>query len=86
VILATRQWAFVWCHRASNWYYLHGYIIFAAPHTASWLHANLGNGTYELPHEDPNPFRNREIDLAETFEEIGEEVIILVDDGHFEQW
>jgi hypothetical protein len=37
VILATRQWAFVWCNRhpTCNWYYLHGYIIFTAPHTAS---------------------------------------------------
>jgi hypothetical protein len=85
VILTTRQWAFVWCNRhpTGNWYYLYGSIVFQTPHTENWLHANLGNGTYKLPREDPNPFRNREVDLAEDYEEIGWEVIMLIDEKHF---
>jgi hypothetical protein len=77
-ILATRQWEFVWCRRmpGDNWYFLIGKIVLQAPHTASWLFANLDrDGTFHLPYQDPNPFRNHEIDLAEAYEEIGEEVI-----------
>jgi hypothetical protein len=67
-----------------NWYFLNGSIVFQAPHTASWLHANFGSrSTFHLPYQDPNPFLNHQIDLAEAYEEIGEKVIILIDDGHF---
>jgi hypothetical protein len=38
---------------------------------------------YHLPYQHPNPFRNHQIDLAEAYEEIGDEVIKLIDDGHF---
>jgi hypothetical protein len=60
-----------------------GSIVFPVPHTENWLHVHLGNGTFHLPYQDPNPFRNHQIELAEGYEEIGSEVIILFDDGHF---
>jgi hypothetical protein len=84
-LLANRQWAFVWSHRhsTSNHFYLSGSIVFQTPHTANWLHANLGNGDYELPNEDPNTYRHNQIDLAEEYQEGGNIVIILIDDGHF---
>jgi hypothetical protein len=62
---------------------LNGSIVFPVPHTANWLHANLGNGVYELPHEDPNQYRNHQMDSIEHYQGIGIVVITLIDDGHF---
>jgi hypothetical protein len=85
-ILATRQWAFVWCHRrqGGDWWYLCGSIVFPVPHNENWLHANVDrDSSFYLPHHNPNPYRNHEIGLAEAYEGIGHEVIILIDDGPF---
>jgi hypothetical protein len=81
-LLANRRWS---CRRPTdNYYFLSGYIAFQVPHTASWLHANFGNvgrGIYSLQYEEPNQFRDREMDLVEEFSGMGYEVIILIDDG-----
>jgi hypothetical protein len=82
-ILATRQWAFALYHRPNNWHYLIGCIVFQVPHTENWLRVNIGNYVYELPSENPNTFRNHHIEEAEGYERFGDEVAILIDDGHF---
>jgi hypothetical protein len=85
--LVTRQWAFVWCRRdeGDNYYFLIGCVVFPVPHTASWLRANLGGGYYHVltKNEELNHYRNHQMDLAEGYEEIGQEFIILIDDGYF---
>jgi hypothetical protein len=87
VTLATRQRAFVWCRRdeGDNYYFLIGCVVFENPHTASWLRANLGSGYYHIltQNEELNQYRNHQMDLSEGYEEIGSEVIIVIDDGHF---
>jgi hypothetical protein len=82
-ILATRQWAFAWCRRPNNWYYLIGSIVFQIPHTENWLRVNLGNSVYHLPDENPNSFRNHQIESVEEEQRSGDEALILIDDGPF---
>jgi hypothetical protein len=84
-ILANREWAFVYCRRypITTHYYLNGSIIFHYPHTANWLRASLGNGGYELPHEDPNQYRNHHMNSIQHYHEIGLALMTLVDDGEY---
>jgi hypothetical protein len=61
--------------------------VFQAPHTANWVYVNLGSlrkGIYALTHEEQNHFRDREMNLMEDFVGMGYEVIILIDDEHFQ--
>jgi hypothetical protein len=88
-LLANREWTFVWCHRrpTDNNYFLSGYIVFQAPHSSNWIYVNLGSlgrGIYSLTQEEPNHFRDREMNMMEEYVGMGYEIIILIDDGHFQ--